>query len=181
MPFIGPLAAAFSAAFTDSTVAGFSTKTVRSTTLTFGVSTAKILVRQVEELLVVRVGVDRCHRAGDDSKCVVQHLRDGRKAVRGARSVRNDIVRLWIIGVVVDAEHERRVRAIGGSRDDDLLHRAAKVLLRIGTLGEQASRFHDDVGANGSPINLAWIFCLENLKTLAFQRNRIVGVSYVVV
>src|SRR5580704_15125893 len=38
-PFIGPLAAALRAVLTDSTVAGFSTKTVRSTTLTFGVGT----------------------------------------------------------------------------------------------------------------------------------------------
>src|SRR5438552_18839563 len=39
MPFIGPLAAAFRAALTDSFVAGLSTKTVRSTTLTLGVGT----------------------------------------------------------------------------------------------------------------------------------------------
>src|ERR1700681_2211224 len=39
IPFIAPLAAEFNAALTDSTVAGLSTNTVRSTTLTFGVGT----------------------------------------------------------------------------------------------------------------------------------------------
>src|SRR6266403_3541561 len=39
IPFIGPCAAAFSAALTLSFVAGLSTNTVKSTTLTFGVGT----------------------------------------------------------------------------------------------------------------------------------------------
>src|SRR5207253_6478242 len=39
MPFMGPFAAAFKAAFTESLLAGLSTKTVRSTTLTLGVGT----------------------------------------------------------------------------------------------------------------------------------------------
>src|SRR5204863_1405483 len=39
IPFIGPFAAAFNAAFTDSFVAVLSTNTVRSTTLTLGVGT----------------------------------------------------------------------------------------------------------------------------------------------
>ena len=60
-----------------------------------------------------------------------------------------------IVGVVVHAEHERRVRAIGGSGDDDFLHRAAQMLLGIGALGEEAGRLDDDVGADRSPIDLA--------------------------
>src|SRR5467141_4643879 len=39
MPFMGPFAAAFRATLTASLVAGFSTNTVRSTTLTLGVGT----------------------------------------------------------------------------------------------------------------------------------------------
>src|ERR1700676_2076448 len=56
MFFIGPCAAAFRAALTDSTVAGFSRKTVRSTTLTLGVGT-RMAYRYSHPL---RAGTTRC-------------------------------------------------------------------------------------------------------------------------
>src|ERR1041384_6646909 len=45
-------------------------------------------VRQVEDLLVVGVRVDRRHQPGHDAEALVQHLGDGRQAVGGARRVR---------------------------------------------------------------------------------------------
>ena len=52
----------------------------------------QVLVRQVEDLLVVGVGVDRVHEAALDAEVVQQHLREGSKAVRGAGGVRDDVV-----------------------------------------------------------------------------------------
>src|SRR6202041_2211319 len=78
-----------------------------------GAGAAKILVRQVEELLIVGVGVNRGHGAGGDAESVLQNLGDGREAVGRARSVRNDVVLGGIVGVVIDAQHEGRVRTVG--------------------------------------------------------------------
>ena len=47
----------------------------------------QILVRQVEKLLVIRVGVNRRHRAADDPERVVDYFGNGREAVRGARGI----------------------------------------------------------------------------------------------
>ena len=47
---------------------------------------------QVEDVLVVRVGVDRRHEARLDACQVVDHLDQRRDAVRRARRVRDDVV-----------------------------------------------------------------------------------------
>ena len=52
----------------------------------------QVLVRQVEQLLVVRVGVHRRHPALADAERLVQHLGDRREAVGRARRVRDDVV-----------------------------------------------------------------------------------------
>src|SRR5260370_4651717 len=57
-----------------------------------GTSAAQILVRQVEQTLVVRVGVNVGHRAAVDAESVLQNFGDGREAVRSARGIRDHIV-----------------------------------------------------------------------------------------
>jgi len=59
---------------------------------------AQILVRQVEELLIVRVGMDGGHRAAMDSKRFVEDFGDGGETVCGAGCVRNDMVLRRIVG-----------------------------------------------------------------------------------
>ena len=63
----------------------------------------------VEDLLVVRVRVDRRHEAVLDPEVVVEHLRHRRDAVRRARRVGDDVVLLLVVRVVVDAEDDRHV------------------------------------------------------------------------
>ncbi len=52
-----------------------------------------VLVRQVEQVLIVRVGVHRRHEPADDLEGVVDHLHHRDEAVRGARRVGDDEVR----------------------------------------------------------------------------------------
>ena len=90
-------------------------------------------------------------------------------------------MRLRIVGVVVDAENERRVRPIRRSRNDDLLHRPAQVLLRIRAFRKQTRRFDNDIRADRSPVDLARILSLENLEALAVHGDRIVGAGHMMV
>src|SRR5437879_2156402 len=83
-----------------------------------GARAAQVLVRQVEQLLIVGIGVDGGHGTAIDSEGFLENLGDGREAVRGAGSVGNDVVRGWIVGLVVHTEDKRRIRAVGGRGDD---------------------------------------------------------------
>ena len=113
---------------------------------------AQILVRRVEDVLVVRVRVDRAHEAFDPAEAVDDRLYRGRQAVGRARCIRDDVVRRRIVPVVVDAEHQRDVLTLGRRRDDDFL-RAAGVDVRagLGGVGEQPGRLDDDVDAEILP------------------------------
>ena len=99
--------------------------------------TPKILVRQIEDRLVVRVRVNRRHEPVLDPEGVVEHLRHRCDAVRRARRIRDDRVPLRVVGLVVDAEHERDVRIGRRRRDQDLLRARIEVLLRTVALGEE--------------------------------------------
>src|SRR6266849_3439249 len=50
------------------------------------------------------------------------------------------------------------------------------MLLGVSTLGEESRGFHDDVRADGSPINLAWIFHFEDLEALALDGDAVLRV-----
>ena len=142
-----------------------------------GAGAAQILVRQIEQALVVGVGVDRGHRAAVDAESIVQNFGDRSEAVRGAGSVRNDVVLGWIVGLVVYAENERGVGPVGGRGDDDLLHGPAEMLLGVNALGEEAGGLDDDLSADRGPINFAGILHLENLEALPFHRDGVIGVG----
>ena len=59
-----------------------------------------------------------------------------------------------VVGRVVDAEHERDVRARGRRRDDDLLRARREVLGRIVPLGELAGRLEHHIDAEILPGQL---------------------------
>src|SRR6202022_459822 len=72
-----------------------------------GTRAAQILVRQVEQLLIIRIGVDGGHGAAVDAESFLENLGDGREAVGGAGGVRNNVVLRRIVGLVIHAEDER--------------------------------------------------------------------------
>ena len=87
-------------------------------------------MREVEDLLIVGVGVNRGHETTLDAEGVVKNLGHGRKAVSGARGIRDDVVGRGVVLVVVDAHDDRDVLALCGSGDDDLLGARSQVLAR---------------------------------------------------
>ena len=114
----------------------------------------QVLVRQVEQVLVVGVGVHGRHEPADDVELVVDHLDHGDEAVRRARRVRDDDVLLGVVVLVVDADHEGGVGVAGRGRDDDPLHRPAQVPGGVLPAGEDPGGLDHDVGLEQVPGQL---------------------------
>ena len=83
---------------------------------------AQVLVGDVEDALVVRVGVDRGHQAA--ARCRAGRGRPWRPGP-GSSSCSEALLMMWCVGrvvlVLVDAEDDRDVLALGRGADDDLL------------------------------------------------------------
>ena len=82
---------------------------------------ARVLVRDVEDALVVGVAVDGVHQPLLDGDQVVDDLGRRREAVRRAAGVADDVMRRRVVAVLVDAEDDRDVLVLRGRADDDLL------------------------------------------------------------
>jgi len=64
-------------------------------------SSPNVVMRQIEQPLVVRILVDGRHRAADDAEVVLQNFDDGSQAVCGTGGDRNHLVLGRIAGLVV--------------------------------------------------------------------------------
>ena len=145
-----------------------------------GAGAAEVLVRRVEDDLIVGVAVDGGHDAGLDAEGVVEHLDDRGEAVGGAAGVGDDVVRGGVVLVRVDAEDEGDVLVGGGGGDDDLLDGGAEVGLGLGGVGEEAGGLDDDLGADGGPVELGGVALGEDLDLLAVDGDEVVAVLDVV-
>src|SRR3954469_7897688 len=81
-----------------------------------GASAAKIFVREIQDDLVIGIGMDRGHGAALDNEVVVNHLRHRSKTVGGTRRVGDDVMLRGIVFIVVHAKHDSDVLTGGGSR-----------------------------------------------------------------
>src|SRR5690606_207123 len=108
-----------------------------------GTGAAQVLVREVQDALVVRVRVHRRHQALDDAEVLVEDLRQRRHAVGGAGGVGDDVVVRRVVLVVVHAHDEGDVLVLRRGGDDDLLGAAGDVLPGVFLLGEDAGRLDD--------------------------------------
>src|SRR6266849_5586302 len=133
----------------------------------------QIFVREVEDHLIVRIGVDSGHGAADDLEIVVDDFGDRGKTIRGAGSVRNDVVLRGIILLFVYAEHDGEVFILRGGGDDDFLHAAAQMFLSVSGVGEPAGGFNDDLGSDGIPWQGGGVFLFEDLNDFAVDRNTV--------
>ena len=122
----------------------------------------QVLMRQVEDALVVGVGVDRRHVALADTAKVVQHLRDRRQAVGGAGGVRNDLVIRRKL-VVVHAIDDGEVRTFRRRRYQHLLRAGGEMRGGLVLVGENAGTFHHDVDAERSPGQFRGIAFVQHL------------------
>ena len=109
-----------------------------------GAGATQVRVDLIEDLLVVRVGVNGGHQAAFDADRVVQHLGDRRQAVGGAGRVRHDRV-LGGQLVVVDAVDDGEVDALPRGRDQHLLRARIDMLLARDVVGEEAGAFEHQI------------------------------------
>ncbi len=81
-------------------------------------------MRQIEDLLVIGIGVDGGHEALDDLELIVGDFDCRGQTVGGAGGVRDDIMLLGIVFIFVDAEHDGQIFALCRSGDNDFLRAA---------------------------------------------------------
>src|SRR6185312_8755650 len=112
-----------------------------------GAGAAQVWVDDVENALVVGVGVDGGHQRLLDAEAVVDNLGGGGEAVGGAGGVGDDVVLGWVIRVLVDAEHDGDVLAFGRRGDDHLLDAVAQVGPGFVRIGEEAGALDHDLSA----------------------------------
>ena len=105
----------------------------------------EILVGQIEDALVVRIGVNRRHHPLLDAERLVDdHDRRG-QAVGRAGGVGDDMMLLRLIALVVDPHHDRQVLLLGGGGDDHLLGAGLEVGGGLRTGQEQAGALDHDI------------------------------------
>jgi len=122
---------------------------------------------------VVGVGVDGRHQPGRDTEGVVEDLHHRHEAVRRARGIGDDVVLSRVVGVFVDADHERGVDVGRRGRDDDLFRSRAEVLASALARGESSGRLDDDVDvqfAQGSSAGLRSASTLMVLDRRSYRR-----------
>src|SRR5262245_33118647 len=138
---------------------------------------ARVLVRDVEDALVVGVAVDRVHQPALDPEQVVHDLRRGCQAVRGAAGVADDVVGRRVVLLVVDAEDDRDVLVLGRGADDDLLRAGGDVGFCLFRVGEDAGRLDDDVHAEIAPRQGRGVLLLEHLDLESVDEDRVDGIG----
>ncbi len=136
-----------------------------------GASPAEILVREIEQHLIVRIGMDGRHPSFPDAEALVQDLGERREAVGGARGVRDDVVIGRVVLVGVDAQHDRDVRSLGRRRDDHLLRAGRQMLCGGLAIGEEARRFEHDIDAEVFPGKLSRILDGQHLELVTVHRD----------
>ena len=136
-------------------------------------SAAQVFMIDVGEHLVVRVGMDRRHDAVLKTDHVVQRLHQRRKAIGGARSVRDD---RHCTGqhVMIDAVDHRRVhRAAGGCRDHNLLGPTREMLGCLLVAGKEPCALQHEINAELTPRQFCRIAFRKHLDAIAIDDNRI--------
>ena len=103
---------------------------------------------------------------------VVDDLRRRRQAVRRAAGVADDVMRGRVVAVLVDAEDDRDVLALGRGADDDLLRAGVEVRAGLRGVGEEAGALEDDVDAEVAPRQVGRIPLGEDLDLAAVDDDR---------
>ncbi len=134
----------------------------------------QVFVRQIEQLLVVGVGMDRGHDAVFDAEVIQQDFGHGRQAVGRAGGVGDDVVRDRVVGLVVDAQHEGDIRVGRRGGNNDVLGSGCEVLPCAFAVGEAPSRFDDDVDLQILPGQVFGVLHREHFNGLAVDEDLVV-------
>ena len=123
----------------------------------------KILVRKIENALVVRVTVDRAHESVLHAKFVVHHLGQRGETVGRATRVGNNRVLRRVVNVVIDPDANRRV-GIFRRRGNQHAFRAGLADVQLGFVaaGEKSGRFQHHIHPQFFPRQIARVALLED-------------------
>src|SRR5947207_5792801 len=148
----------------------------RNDVLPRGAGATRILVRHVEDALVVRVAVNGVHQAAVDAEQVMDDLGGGGEAVRRAARIADDVVAGRVVAALVDAEDDRDVLTLGRGADDHLLRAGLEMGACLPCIREQAGRLEDDVDAQLTPGQRGRILLLEHLDLAPVDDQGVLGV-----
>src|SRR6185437_6801361 len=138
-----------------------------------GAGTAQVLVREIQDDLVVGVGVDGGHAYAYDLEGVIHHLGNGRQTVGGAGRVANNAVFSGIVNLLVHPQHEGDVLVLGGGGDNNLLHRTTQMLFGVLGVGEAPGGFQHHLRAHRVPGQLGRIFFRKHAEAAAVHANAV--------
>ena len=131
----------------------------------------QVFVGQVEQLLVVGVGVDRGHDAVLDAKIIQQNFCHGSQTIGRAGGVGDDVVQFRIIGLVVDAQHDSDIRILRRRGNNDVLGSGREVFPCAFAVGKAPGRFDDDVHLQILPGKFLWVLHCKHLNGLAVDED----------
>ena len=81
-------------------------------------------MEDIENFLVVGIGMDGGHKTFIDTKRVIQDFCDRRNAVGGAGSIGDDVMFLRVIFIFVDAQNDSNIFIRGGGGDQNFFSAA---------------------------------------------------------
>ena len=132
---------------------------------------------RVEQALVTRVSVNSRHEATLNAERVVQSLRHGGEAVRGAGRVGDDVVGLRVVVALVHTHHDGGVNVLAWRGDQDLLHTVLQVSPRGLSVSEQPGRLNHDVNAEVAPWDGGRVTLSEHLDFVSVNGDGILPVG----
>jgi len=140
-----------------------------------GTGTAHVAMWQVEDALIVCVGVNRSHQTFDDAEVFQEHLGNWCQTVGGAGCIRNNIVPGGIVKFFIDAHTDCQIDLFARSADDNLAGAGLDMLASIFAVSKEACRFDNDVNAKLFPGQGSRVTFAENLDQLAVNLKTVLS------
>ena len=135
-------------------------------------------MRQIQDSLVIGVGVNSGHQTAFNTEFVQQYFGERSQAVGGAGSVGNDVVFCRIIFFFVNTHNDGDVFAFCRSGDDYLFNSVMQMSCSLGSFGEAAGGFYNNFSTCFAPRNLCRIqaskyfdFAIVNNNVVTFDAN----------
>ncbi len=103
-----------------------------------GTGPARLAMRAIHQILIVRVRVNSGHVAFFNTPVVMDNLGRRRQAISRTRGIGDNIVLIWIIVGIVHAENDGDILVGSGSADNDLFGTRLEMRSSILTISEKA-------------------------------------------
>ena len=136
-----------------------------------GPGASQILMNEVKDALVGRVGVHGGHQALLDADRVVYNLGRGGQAVGCAAGIADYVMAVRIVLFVVDTHADGDIFAFGRSAYDHLFCAGGEVEGSLFAIAKDAGALDDDINAHLTPGQLAWIALAEHFQPVSIDRQ----------